>query len=200
MKKLGIITVVLVLMIGGYWVYQNYYAAPGFMSPTGKWLVAQEPQWVDQGDLPVIGMQLQTTRKNCIMEINNAFGELMKRADEIQGRIDNKVLFGVYDYMDRTGFNENTPFTYMICMGVNNTDSVPQGMTGKTIPAVKYAVFTHKGPYSNIGNSYSYIYQVWLPKSGKKVKQAESFESYDDRFKKPNDPDSQVDIYIPVEG
>ena len=161
--------------------------------------MAKEPQTVDKGDIRVIGIQAQTTMKNSVNDVSALWGEVMKRNNEIPNKVGNNVIFGIHEFSEMSVLNENTPFTYMVSLEVNNTDSVPQGMLAKTLAPAKYAVFTHKGPMNTIGDSYSYIYKTWFPQSGNKVKASEYFEYYDNRFRGPNDPNSQVDIYIPMQ-
>lgn len=43
----------------------------------------------------------------------------------------------------------------------------------------------------------NYIYGAWLPKSGRKLREAPDLELYDHRFN-PESENSEFDIYIPV--
>jgi AraC family transcriptional regulator len=70
-------------------------------------------------------------------------------------------------------------------------------MEGKTIPPATYAVFTHHGPITRLGETYGHIYGEWLPSSGYARTDGPEFELYDARFRH-DAPDSEMDIYIPV--
>lgn len=87
---------------------------------------------------------------------------------------------------------------YMAATEVKNFDHVPSGMDKLVIPEGDYAVFTHKGELNKIEQTMHYIYGTWLPKSGKKLRNAPDLEYYDYRFKM-NEPDSELDIYVPIE-
>jgi len=87
---------------------------------------------------------------------------------------------------------------YIAGTEVKNFDHVPAGMDTLVIPAGDYAVFTHKGEINKIEQTMNYIYGIWLPSSGKKLRVAPDMEYYDERFKM-NDPDSELDIYVPIE-
>ena len=86
---------------------------------------------------------------------------------------------------------------YLACTEVKNFKDVPKGMITKSIPAGEYAVFTHKGPLSKLDHTMNYIYGSWLPKSGRKLREAPDLELYDQRFN-PNSERSEFDIYIPI--
>jgi AraC family transcriptional regulator len=87
---------------------------------------------------------------------------------------------------------------YMACAEVKSIDKIPEGMMAMTIPAGNYAVFTHKGLIEKLSFTMKYIYGSWLPKSGKKLRDAPDLEIYDLRFK-PDSEESELDIYIPVQ-
>jgi AraC family transcriptional regulator len=52
-------------------------------------------------------------------------------------------------------------------------------------------------PLEAFEQTMMYIYGTWLPSSGMKLRHAPDIEWYDERFKM-NQPDSEVDVYIPI--
>jgi AraC family transcriptional regulator len=88
-------------------------------------------------------------------------------------------------------------FHYVAGAPVRPDASVPDGMEKHTIPAAMYAVFTHEGPVSGIGETMARIYRDWLPESGRRHGDGPELEYYDERF--TNGPDSVMEIWIPVE-
>lgn len=80
---------------------------------------------------------------------------------------------------------------------VTQLTNIPEGMTGREIPHGTYAVFTHKGSLAQLDHTMNYIYGAWLPKSGKKLREAPDLELYDHRFN-PESVQSEFDIYIPI--
>lgn len=87
---------------------------------------------------------------------------------------------------------------YLACTEFNNSNPIPDGMITKSIPAGEYAVFTHRGDLNKLEHTMNYIYGAWLPKSGKKLREAPDLEFYDERFNL-NIPESEFDIYIPIQ-
>ena len=65
------------------------------------------------------------------------------------------------------------------------------------IPEQRYAVFTHRGPVSNIRATWEAIHQ-WLPTSGYKRLRAPDFERYGEKFD-ARSKSGWVEIWVPVE-
>jgi predicted transcriptional regulator YdeE/AraC-like DNA-binding protein len=124
------------------------------------------------------------------------------------------------DYMKHRAVLENrlspTDYGVVICLGekdrkshpdemlyiagtaVTDVKHLPKGMISAAIPTGKYAVFTHRGPVENIRHTVNYIYASWLPKFGRKLRDAPHLEVYDERFKLGH-ADSELDVCVPVE-
>ena len=66
-------------------------------------------------------------------------------------------------------------------------------------PAGRYAVFTHKGPYSTLWQTWNAAYRDWLPSSGMHLRELEPFEVY--RNDKANTPPEKLvtEIFVPDE-
>jgi len=66
-------------------------------------------------------------------------------------------------------------------------------------PAGRYAVFTHKGPYSTLWQTWNAAYRDWLPSSGMRLRELEPFEVY--RNDKAHTPPEKLvtEIFVPVE-
>jgi AraC family transcriptional regulator len=102
------------------------------------------------------------------------------------------VCYGVCANYDQTSHE----FDYLAAMEVNSADDIPKGMECLDVPEATYAVFTCTLP--TIGEIYAYIYATWLPQSGHRRTGGPEFELYDERFS-PEDPSSEMEIYIPIE-
>lgn len=120
------------------------------------------------------------------------FGNLEK---EVSHRLNPMVGFGVEIYGPE--FQTEHQWTYFPSVQVSQFDDVPALLFAKTLPSATYAVFTAKGGIPKLGDTFMYAYMTWLPTSAYEVAFPFDFEYYDERFK-DNDPDSEVDIYIPV--
>jgi len=88
---------------------------------------------------------------------------------------------------------------YDACLTVGE-DFEPSGDIGvQTVAGGEYAMTTHTGPYSKLGQTYSEFLGQWLPRSGRELRDTPCFEVY------LNDPQSTppeellTDIYAPLQ-
>jgi AraC family transcriptional regulator len=123
------------------------------------------------------------------------WGKYVPRSYEIQSRLSPVDLGVCFD----PGKEKSHPDECFYIAGteVISTDEIPEGMMTMTVPAGRYAVFTHRGAIEKLPMTMKYIYGSWLPKSGEKLRDAPDLEVYDQRFS-PGSDDSELDIYIPV--
>ena len=88
---------------------------------------------------------------------------------------------------------------YDACLAVDESFS-PIGEIGiQTVAGGEYAVTTHRGPYNNVGQTYSELLGQWIPRSGHELRNQPCFEVY------VNDPQSTppeellTDIFAPIQ-
>lgn len=67
------------------------------------------------------------------------------------------------------------------------------------LPAGKVAIFTHKGAYESLWQTWNKIYHDWLPSSGVKLRDAYPYEVYLKEKGKVPDQELITEIYIPIE-
>jgi predicted transcriptional regulator YdeE/DNA-binding transcriptional MerR regulator len=167
-------------------IYQQSY----FSSPYRK-DNEMEPKFVNLPDFTVVGMSYVGKNKN--QEIAQMWGVFNHRSEQIKHR-DLAAAYGVC--LMPPGLAEGE-FEYVASYKVGKVEDVPDGMVVRQVPAQRYAVFTHVGSLEKLGDTYNYIYQVWLPKSGCELSGGLDFEYYDEDFK-DFAPDSRFYIYVPV--
>lgn len=95
--------------------------------------------------------------------------------------------------------NPEGEFFCMAAIEVSDLEDVPVQFVGKTVPSARYLKFIHRGISSRVVQTYDYIYTRYLPGTSYKLTQSYNFEFYGDRFKGPMNPESESEIYIPVE-
>ncbi len=88
---------------------------------------------------------------------------------------------------------------YDACVSVDGTFSPRDNLGVQTIPGGDFAVATHQGPYSALGEAYAALFGQWLPRSGRRLRPLPCFEVY------LNSPDGTepeellTDIHVPLE-
>ncbi len=149
-----------------------------------------EPKTVTKPAFKTIG--LAYVGKNEQGEIPELWGRFNHRAAEIPYR--GSCAYGLC-FANPEGAAEGE-FEYIAAFEAPNAETIPAGMVSREVPEYKYAVFTHHGKLDQLGETYEYIYNTWLPQSGHEVHPDKfDMEVYDERFIIGSD-DSAFDIYL----
>lgn len=158
-----------------------------------------EPEYVELDEMTVVGLSsIVSMRCNLIHQLWERFTPREKEIKHVA--ISGVALEISYDMekISKEGEKEDWLFFDLVGLPVSSTEDIPEGMTYKKVPAHRYAKFVHKGPISNIMETYNYIHNEWLPNSGHEYDlEACEVEWYDNRFKM-EEADSEFDIYIPI--
>jgi AraC family transcriptional regulator len=152
-------------------------------------------------EMKIVGMEKTTTLNTSYIDIPKLWENFCSRMHEINNVADKKTFYEVRKpdmNFSMDDFKETSEFTEIAGLEVTTVDTMPEGMINVTIPAGKYAVFTHKGSPINLRQTYEYIWGTWLPNSGYEADLRFDFELYGERFKGAEDPESEVDIHIPI--
>jgi predicted transcriptional regulator YdeE len=141
----------------------------------------------------VVGMEHNSqTSSESISQMWNRF---ITREDEIQEKINPAFSYGIC-----VGMKEDC-FLYVAGFQ-SDYEPLPSGMVRISIPTQKYAVFTHKGslsrPGHTIADTFAEIHQTW-PQYQLTRANGIDFEFYDERFLGPDNEQSEMDIYIPID-
>lgn len=75
---------------------------------------------------------------------------------------------------------------------------VPDDLEEIEIPAGRFAVLRHKGPYAGLPSAYDYLYGQWLPNSGEEPRDAPANEIYVNTPADTAQPDLLTDICLPI--
>lgn len=90
-------------------------------------------------------------------------------------------------------------FRYLAGVRVAEDAPVPAGMTSWVVPAQKYAIFVHRGPYKDMSNTIRDVYEKGLPENGLTTVEGIDLERYEfARCPMPDGPETEVDLYAPV--
>ncbi|MBG9943964.1 GyrI-like domain-containing protein [Brevibacillus formosus] len=121
---------------------------------------------------------------------------LRARKSEIHHQVgEGEYLIQIYP--DKDDFDAAIdPFTTIIGVEVSSPADIPEGMVSHTIPTGTFAKVTHKGPETNLGETYGFLYGSWLSESGYEYAGFD-FEYWDERYK-PEQEDNEIDIYVPL--
>ena len=154
------------------------------------------PQFIEKEEFQVIGFEdIGKTQERDQLQIWAKYRELIR---EVPNR-DGSYALGITMFTNE--MFEKGENRYIAGIVISKVDDIPEGLVHVTIPAQKYAVFTHIGRYENfIMGTIQYIYGEWLPnnKIYERVPLAPDFVWYDKRFEQNSD-NSEFDYYIPIQ-
>jgi AraC family transcriptional regulator len=94
---------------------------------------------------------------------------------------------------------ETTPPMHFCLVGVEvgKLEDLPVELFAKVVPACEYAVFTHHFRDGGFGHAFKVVYD-WLSNSDYASAYQFDIQCYDSRFKSPEDPESIIEIWVPV--
>lgn len=149
--------------------------------------------------IKVVGLRGETTlADNRLPEL---WKEFNSRVAEIPGIIPGGRGFGICEAsVDNTLYtmSNRVMFTEVAGAEVFTFENTPDAFVKKVLPVGRYAVFTHRGSLSMLPQTFSYIWGTWFLTCKYELDAREDFELYDDRFSGYDNPDSEIDLYIPV--
>ncbi len=141
----------------------------------------------------VIGISVRTTNENgrAAKEIANLWGRFMneKILEAIPNKIDNTVYSIYTDYES----DHTRPYTAILGCKVENLNTIPDGMTGKSFGGGNYAKLTAKGDLTKglIVNKWSEIWELDLDRLF-----TADFEVFGEKAQNPID--AEIDFFIAI--
>ncbi len=88
---------------------------------------------------------------------------------------------------------------YLAAIESGSNSIPPSCLVAKTIPEFHCARFVHKGLLKDLDLTLEYIYQTWLPKSGKRLARGLEIEFHGQDERLADTEQTERDILIPVE-
>lgn len=146
----------------------------------------QQPQILEKPELTVVGrrgafIHALSPDANNLQVIGQLWNEFLDARDSISHRVGD-TMYGVIYSEPQEQRSHRHELQYIACVPVSSTDDVPEGLIAYTIPASMFAVFTHRGPMGNIGQTVEDAYRNWLPASRYDPTEVADVEQYDHRF------------------
>ncbi len=156
----------------------------------------QKPSCYDSKARVVAGLKGRFTGSDVknISALWLRFGPLI---GEIVGQV-GPIAYGLCSNMISTPFS----FEYMAGVELSSPSGLPADFCAISIPAMRYAVFTHHGLVSNLPMTIDAIYRRWLPNSVRTFLQTipdlpYMIERYDERFDHRTGS-GDVELWIPT--
>ncbi len=145
---------------------------------------------INKQKFTVVGLRHRATAGS--EQLKQLWQQLNERMAELEHLPQTGDFYGLIDNFDE----DSGKFDYMAGAEVEAVDDVPDGMDVWVVDAQNYLVF--KTSLSQLMDTYRHINETWLPNSNYRRLPATEFEYYGDAFH-PDDPESEMYVYIPVE-
>lgn len=156
------------------------------------------PQIKEIESISIVGASTYTSIAN--NAIYKLWEDFMPDAQRIENRTDEDFyeLSPCDADFNEEEFTMDTLFKKVAGVRVNESFVVPEGMAKYTIDQGKYAIFVHKGYIKDIQITYDYIHKTWLPNSNYNADDRISFEKYGPAYLGHENPESELEIYLPI--
>ncbi len=158
------------------------------------------PVIVELPDIMAAGLRGSTTLNDNVLP--GLWAAFMEMSHQIPHQIPGGRGFGICEACGQGNtlysMNGDVLFSEVAAVEVSSFDGLPAPFVPKLIKGGRYAVFTHTGSLSLLQDSYSYIWGTWFLGTNEKLDAREDFEVYDQRFSGYDNPESQIDLYIPI--
>ncbi len=157
-----------------------------------------QPTFIELAGKTIVGVAgnfigVMSPQANAQEVIGALWGRLILRHKPLPA-----TTYGVITLIaDKNSMTHQDELRYIAGFEADESAPVPDGMEKITVPPGRYAVFTHKGSVMDLPQTVRFAYGYWLPRSGSKARNVPHLEVYDERFR-PDSPDSEFDILIPV--
>lgn len=156
----------------------------------------QRPELVEFNEKYLVGVSYFKQNLEDL-NLSDEWAGFMKSVNLIQNKVDPAYFYQIQYWSD----NQNIEGMHFF-IGVEVTDikSIDPQFVIKFIPNGKYLKFIHKGLSRNVGYTYRYIYNQFLPSSNYTLNAPFNFEFYGENYTSPNSEHAESLLYIPVQG
>jgi len=76
--------------------------------------------------------------------------------------------------------------------------TIPDGMSEQRLPAGRYACTLHTGPYEQLGDAWRRFMGQWLPQSGERSQNGDSYEIYLNNPMDVPKHELRTELYLPL--
>jgi AraC family transcriptional regulator len=170
---------------------ENLIMTKPLQAPDQTGLTLAPPRFVSAPPINVVGLA-ERHPFGAPQGIPGQWQRFMKHYADIADKAQ-PIPLGVIASMDEDG-----DFEYMAAVEVSKVSDLPKGLSQFRIPAQHYAVFRHSGHVSGLGETYSAIWNDWLPANNRKAAAGPCLERHLETFDACTGLGG-VEVWIPLE-
>lgn len=117
--------------------------------------------------------------------------------DKIPNVVSPELCYGVEWYTNE--FMQTGEMFYMPGVEISDTYGLPTPFAIKIIPAAEFVVFEAVGGIKGIHQVWDYFHSTWKNEHGYDIAIGIDYELYDERFKGIDNPETIIEIHIPIQ-
>jgi AraC family transcriptional regulator len=153
----------------------------------------KSPEIIEQPEMILAGI-VATGEKVTDIDIGGLWQQYLDIDADIANKVNPDKGYELHIHLD------GNPERHVTLIGVmvSKLAAIPETLFAKMLPAGKYALFTHHFSEGSYGDAFQAVY-AWLEESQYRSAHPFDIQVYDERFKGPENPDSVLEILIPVE-
>ena len=154
----------------------------------------------DMDDIRVVGIKRKIVTRESKQQIAALWDDFLSHKNKNENLRTAQtvgICFPEPKYLEQQPEPDDTWF-YMAAVIMKDDVDIPDGLIEHTIPASKYAIFTHKGSFEKLHETYKFISVDWIQQVDYEFYLHEEIEWYDERFKPENPENSEYDILVPI--
>jgi len=156
----------------------------------------EPPQVIELPRISLSGISFFLSDDCKINDLSREWGQFMQEVPTIKNRRQPERFYQVQYWSEN---QELGGLYFFIGAELRNHNEIQPQLVNKTIPEGRYLRFIHKGLANKVGYTYKYIYNQFLPETDYKLTKPFNFEFYGKKCLGPDNPESESEIYIPVE-
>ena len=130
------------------------------------------------------------------LDLTEQWGSLKKVVDAIDNKRQPKDFFQIQYWSENQGLEG---MHFFLGFEVGNLNEIDPQFVIKIIPEGSYLKFIHTGLSKNVGYTYRFIYEEFLPDTEYKLTKSFNFEYYGETYISADNDTSESFLFIPVE-
>jgi AraC family transcriptional regulator len=156
----------------------------------------EPPQIIELPRIILSGISFFLRDDSAIIDLSKEWGQFTQEVHTIKNRLQPERFYQVQYWSEE---QELGGLYFFIGAEVLDISEIQAQFVIKIIPAGRYLRFIHKGLANKVGYTYKYIYHQFLPETDYKLTKPFNFEFYGEKCLGPYNPESESEIYIPIE-
>jgi len=154
------------------------------------------PELVEFKSTTLVGLSFFISGNLDKLDLTSQWNTFLRNAHLIKNKTNTEQYYQIQYWSENQGVEG---MHFFIGAEVKNLNDVSPEFVIKIIPEGSYLKFIHKGLSRNVGFTYRYIYEEFLPETDYHLAKPFNFEYYGENYISPDHEKSESFLYIPIQ-